>query len=157
MNVLAVRLATGQRGRDVRNVTHRLYNKNIKFKCFNTSKTNIPSLGPRSIHRQGLRHGDELSGRVEENPANSLDEGPGEENERSIQSKGESEEEEMNGRSSIIRRLARAVVTLLSPTPFQSLSKFLSWRAFKLALFLVVGLFMSYVGSRRSPNGSRAR
>jgi hypothetical protein len=154
MNVLAVKRATGQQGRAIRNVTPRLHDTKL-FKCFHTRKTIISSHGARLVLRQCLRHGDEVNGQVKENPpVDSLDERPEEQN---IQSKTENDGEEVNGRSSIIRRLARAVVTFMSPAPLQSVSKFLSLRAFKLALFLVLGLCMSYVGSRRSSTSPRTR
>ena len=65
----------------------------------------------------------------------------------------ENEVNDMNGKGGIIRRLARAVATFLPPHPSETLSKFFSFRALKLVFFLLFGMSMSYLGSRRSSGG----
>lgn len=151
MNVRPRTLATEQRGRIRCSLTHPFYHSKLIKHC-DIKKVGIRFTVSKSISRQSLGHGDERTDSVEESSIDSLDVQPVEEDETNSNSNSDNEGDGVNPRSSILRRLARAVVTFMSPAPlqWQSMSRFLSFRAFKLAFFVALGLVMSYIGSRRS-------
>lgn len=157
MNVRARTLATEQRGRIRCSLTRPLQHSKL------INHFGIREIGKRcsiakSVPRQSLEHGDERTV-VEESSTDSVDVQPTEVDVTNSHSNTEEEGDGANPRSSILRRLARAVVTFVSPAPLQlqSMSKFLSFRAFKLAFFVTLGLIMSYIGSRRSQSGGNPR
>lgn len=147
MNVRQPRIATEHGGRtQYRRLTPSVRHNKI-LKC-SLSKNGVSSVLRVTIAQKlhALGPEDERKGPFEGQPSDALEGNIGQENIDSHEHKGDGS----NQRSSIIRRLARAVVTFLSPAPMQAFSKFLSFRAFKLVLFLAIGLFMSYLGSRGS-------
>ena len=158
MNVRPRTLATEQRGRIRRSLTRPLRNSKL-LNHFEVRKVGIRLTVAKSVPRQSLEHGDERTDLVEESSTDSVDVQPTEVDVTKGHSGTEKEGDGVNPRSSILRRLARAVVTFVSPAPLQlqSMSKFLSFRAFKLAFFVALGLIMSYIGSRRSQSSVNPR
>lgn len=157
MNVRPRTLATEQRGRIRCSLTRPLQNSKL-INHFEIRKVGIRFNVAKSVPRQSLEHGDERTDLVEESSTDSVDVQPTEVDVTKGHSGTEKEGDGVNPRSSILRRLARAVVTFVSPAPqLQSMSKFLSFRAFKLAFFVALGLVMSYIGSRRSQSSVNPR